>query len=273
MFLIREDAPSADLDTLERAHPRAHIDALIDQEPHDHGVITHLDPDTVLSGGSVEAARRAVGAVTLAVDGIMAQRWRNAFCAVRPPGHHAEPARAMGFCLFNSVVVGAYHARAVHGLRRIAVIDFDVHHGNGTQAFAEGDGDLFYASTHEAGIYPMTGYEDETGPAQNIVNAPLEPGAAGAQFRRRMEAKVLPALDAFAPDLIMVSAGFDAHDRDPLASLALTEADFAWATDRLCEAAGRHCEGRLVSCLEGGYDLSALARSASSHVQALMRAS
>jgi len=195
----------------------------------------------------------------------------NAFCAVRPPGHHAEPQHAMGFCLFNNVAIAAQHARAVHGLARVAVVDFDVHHGNGTQAAFEADADLFYASTHQMPLYPGTGAASERG-VGNIVNAPLAPMAGSREFRLAFTAQILPALEAFGPELLLVSAGFDAHRSDPLAQLMLVEADYAWVTQQLLDIAARHTQGRLVSTLEGGYDLEALAASAAAHVKTLMSA-
>jgi len=207
----------------------------------------------------------------MAVDAVMAGEVRNGFCAVRPPGHHAEPDRPMGFCMFNSVAIAARHAQAVGGLGRVAIVDFDVHHGNGSQAVAESDASLFFASSHQFPLYPGTGAAEETG-LGNVVNAPLAPGTGGAGFRRAYETTILPALDAFAPELILVSAGFDAHRADPLAGLELEETDFAWVTSRLLEAADRHASGRLVSILEGGYDLKALAGSAAAHVESLMQA-
>jgi acetoin utilization deacetylase AcuC-like enzyme len=195
----------------------------------------------------------------------------NAFCAVRPPGHHAEPSRAMGFCLFNTVAVAALHACAAHGAERVAVIDFDVHHGNGTQAAFWSDKDLFYGSTHQMPLFPGTGALSETG-VGNIFNAPLKPGDDGDDFREAMLSRVLPALHDFAPDFLLVSAGFDAHVRDPLAQLRLVEADFAWITEKLLEAATKHTGGKLVSTLEGGYDLDALASSTAVHVKTIMDA-
>jgi acetoin utilization deacetylase AcuC-like enzyme len=269
-YLVREQAPLADLTVIERLHPKAYVEMVEASIPkRDH---KWLDPDTVVSAGSWQAALRATGAAIRAVDEVMAGRVDNAFCAVRPPGHHAEPSRAMGFCLFNTVAIAALHARAAHGASRVAVVDFDVHHGNGTQAAFWSDKDLFYGSTHQMPLFPGTGAIDETG-VGNIFNAPLKPGDDGDDFRAAFDHRILPALDDFAPDLLLVSAGFDAHVRDPLAQLRLVEADFAWVADRLLEAAAKHCGGRLVSTLEGGYDLDALASSTAIHVETLMGAS
>lgn len=260
-------APIAEIDWLTRVHPEDFVERVLAAVPgQGHRV---LDGDTVLSPGSGAAALRAAGALCAAVDTVVADGKANAFCAVRPPGHHAEPRHAMGFCLFNNVAIGAAHARAAHGLRRAAVVDFDVHHGNGTQAFFETDPEYFLASTHQAPLYPGTGSRAERG-VGNIVNVPLPPGTAGARFRRAVQDEVLPALDAFRPDIILVSAGFDAHEADPLADLCLNEDDFAWITGELVSAARRLCGGRIVSTLEGGYDLEALAASVAAHVRALM---
>ena len=267
--LARQQAPLADHAALARVHGAAFVQRILDSVPA--AGRRALDPDTILSPGSGTAALRAAGAMTAAVDAVAAGEARNAFCAVRPPGHHAEPRQAMGFCLFNAVAVGARHAQAVHKLARVAIVDFDVHHGNGTQAVAEDDASLFFASSHQYPFYPGTGSRDETG-VGNIVNAPLAAGSDGARFRNAWETRILPALDAFMPDLLLVSAGFDAHRADPLGGLELEEGDFAWVTERLTEIAGRHCGGRLVSVLEGGYDLRALGASAAAHVTALMRA-
>jgi acetoin utilization deacetylase AcuC-like enzyme len=267
--LVRREAPLAERADIERAHAQPIVAAKLAAIPAaGHAAV---DADTILSPGSGEAALRAAGAVVAAVDAVIAGAAGNAFCAVRPPGHHAESARAMGFCLFNNIAIGAYRARAVHGLARVAVIDFDVHHGNGTQAIFEADPHFFYGSTHQSPLYPGTGASDETG-VGNIVNMPLPPHAGSAEFRRAFEAVILPALAAFAPELVLISAGFDAHRADPLAQLDLVEADFAWVTERLCACAARHCQGRVVSSLEGGYDLDALAASAAAHVGALMAA-
>jgi acetoin utilization deacetylase AcuC-like enzyme len=267
--LKREQAPRAELADIERLHPASYVEMVKSSIPQrDH---KWLDPDTVISPGSWEAALRAAGASIYAVDQVMAGKADNAFCAVRPPGHHAEPSRAMGFCLFNGVAIAALHARAEHGAKRVAVVDFDVHHGNGTQAAFWSDKDLFYGSTHQMPLFPGTGARDETG-AGNIFNAPLKAGDDGDEFRAAYEESILPALDDFAPDLLIVSAGFDAHLRDPLAQIRLLEPDYAWITEKLMEAAAKHCGGRLVSTLEGGYDLEALANSTAVHVQTLMGA-
>ena len=265
--LGRHLAPAASIAQIARVHDPDYIQAVLDAVPAE-GVV-HLDPDTVLSPGSGEAALRAAGAACAAVDAVIGGQAANAFCAVRPPGHHAERDRAMGFCLFNNVAIGAEQARAIHGLKRVAVMDFDVHHGNGTQHHFETDPDLLYASTHQYPFYPGTGAAAERG-LGNIVNAPLPAMAGSAEFRQAMTATVLPAIAAFAPDLVMISAGFDAHEADPLAMLRLTTADFAWATTELARIAGQACAGRLVSTLEGGYDMAALASSAAAHVKALM---
>ncbi len=267
--LRREEAPRADLAAIERVHPKAYIEMVQAEIPKQNH--SWLDGDTVVSPGSWEAVLRAAGAVLYAVDQVFGGAVDNAFCATRPPGHHAEPSRAMGFCLFNTVAVASLHARAAHGAERVAVIDFDVHHGNGTQAAFWEDKDLFYGSTHQMPLFPGTGAKMETG-VGNICNAPLSPGDDGDQFRAAFEDRVLPALDAFAPDLVIVSAGFDAHNKDPLAQIRLVEPDFAWVTEKLLEAARKHAGGKLVSALEGGYDLDALASSTAVHVKTLMDA-
>jgi acetoin utilization deacetylase AcuC-like enzyme len=267
--LERREAPEAAIDDLLRAHPRRHVERILNAIPKAGHVA--IDADTVLSPASGRAALRAAGAVTAAVDAVVAGEADNAFCAVRPPGHHAEPNRAMGFCLFNNAAIGALHARDVHGLERVAVVDFDVHHGNGTQAAFEADETLFYASTHQYPLYPGTGAASETG-VGNIVNAPLRPMSGSGPFRRAFSERVLPALDDFAPLLVIVSAGFDAHRSDPLAQLMLEESDYVWVTEKLVELARRHARGRLVSTLEGGYDLAALGASAAAHLGVLMAA-
>ncbi|HEY1632917.1 MAG TPA: histone deacetylase family protein [Rhizomicrobium sp.] len=267
------EAPEASREGLAAVHSPELVAFLIDEAGRKAGEgFVGIDADTVLSKGSIAAALRAAGAVQRAIDGVMAGEFINAFCPIRPPGHHAERDRAMGFCLFNNVAIGAHHARVMHGLKRIAVIDFDVHHGNGTQDIFQGDADLFYASTHQSPLYPGTGRASEHGVAGNIVNAPLPSGADGESFRAAFRDAILPALAGFAPDFVLISAGFDAHKRDPLAQLALDETDFGWATKEICAVAGKACSGRVVSALEGGYDLEALAASSAAHVRALMEA-
>jgi acetoin utilization deacetylase AcuC-like enzyme len=267
--LDRREAPEASLGDIARVHPRGFIERLLAAVPAAGHV--GIDADTVLSAESGRAALRAAGAVVAAVDAVVAGEADNAFCAVRPPGHHAEPLRAMGFCLFNNVAIGALRAREAHGLARVAVIDFDVHHGNGTQArFAE-DASLFYASTHQFPLYPGTGAARETG-VGNIVNVPLPPLAGSAEFRLGVTREILPALDRFRPEMVLISAGFDAHRSDPLAQLLLDEADYTWITEQLLEIARQHAGGRVVATLEGGYDLAALSASAAAHVRALISA-
>jgi acetoin utilization deacetylase AcuC-like enzyme len=267
--LLRESAPRATLAQLGLVHPAGYIDAILAIHP-EPGETIALEPDTLMSTGSVEAALRAAGGAIAAVDAVIEGWARAAFVAVRPPGHHAEPARPMGFCLFNNAAIAAMHAREL-GLKRIAVVDFDVHHGNGTQAAFADDPDLFYASSHQSPCYPYTGAAEERGVAGNILNVPLRPGSGSEVFRRAWEGEILPALERFAPELLIISAGFDAHRADPLAQLRLDTADFAWITRELMVVADRHCGSRLVSLLEGGYDLDALAASAAVHVRALMR--
>lgn len=268
--LERREPPRASEQQLNLVHPESYVEFIMQSFPRDG--ITMLDADTSVSPGSKEASLRAVGAVCAAVDAVIGGEADNAFCAIRPPGHHAEPTRSMGFCIFNNVAIGAEHARQAHGLERAAVVDFDVHHGNGTQAAFYDGPDLFYASTHQAPLYPGTGAESERGVAGNIVNRPLPAGAGSAEFRMAMEDHILPKLRDFSPDIVFISAGFDGHADDPLAGLQLREDDYAWITEELLEVAKDACGGRLVSTLEGGYDLDALARSVGVHVRTLMAA-
>ena len=263
----RRGAPRASRAQLERVHRAEHVDHILGAMPKSGWL--QLDADTFLSPASAEAALRAAGAGCAAVDSVLTTPLRHAFCAVRPPGHHATAATAMGFCLFNNVAVAAAHAIAAHGLERVAIIDFDVHHGNGTQNIFWSDPRVLYASTHQSPLYPGTGAGGERG-AGNIVNAPLRAGAGSIEFRDACIRIVLPALDDFAPQLVIVSAGFDAHRLDPLAALELETDDYAWITRRLVDLAARHADGRLVSMLEGGYDLDALRESTAAHVAALM---
>ncbi len=267
--LARAEAPLATTEQLTRVHPANYVQAMLDARPA-QGEYAMIDADTILSHGSIDAALRAAGAVVAGVDAVMGGRADSAFAAVRPPGHHATPDVPGGFCLFNNVVIGARHAQAKHGVERVAILDFDVHHGNGTQAVAEIDPTLFFASTHQYPFYPGTGSARERGVDNNVVNVPLRAGSGSREFRIAWGEHILPALERFAPELVMVSAGFDAHKADPLAQLSLGAEDFGWVTRELVAIARRHSKGRLVSTLEGGYDLDALGQSATAHVRALM---
>lgn len=267
--LERREAPLGRDEDVLRAHAYEHLERVRALSPIEG--FEYLDPDTVMSPGTLEAALRAVGAATAGVDAVFRGEADNVFCAQRPPGHHAESRRAMGFCFFNQAAIAAHYARDRYDAERVAVVDFDVHHGNGTQDIFWSDKDLFFASTHQMPLYPGTGALNETG-VGNIWNAPLRPGDDGVPFREAFQARILPALRNFSPDLILVSAGFDAHRDDPLANLALVEGDFAWATQQLAEVADKQAGGRLVSMLEGGYNLTALARSVAVHIKCLMDA-
>jgi acetoin utilization deacetylase AcuC-like enzyme len=267
--LVREQALRAEPETIALTHSEPYIQAIIEAAPREGFV--RIDDDTSMSSGTLEAALRAVGAAAQAVDEVMAGKVRNAFSAMRPPGHHAERAQAMGFCFFNNVAIAARHAQKAHGAERVAIVDWDVHHGNGTQDIFWSDPSVLYGSTHEMPLYPGTGATSERGEHDTIVNAPLRAGDGGERFREAFETVILPRVEAFRPDLILISAGFDAHWRDPVANLQLTEADFAWATRKLMDIAERRCGGRVVSLLEGGYDLEGLARSVKVHVRTLMR--
>lgn len=266
--LDRHSAPLADKTQILRAHPVTYYERVEAAEPSTGW--TMLDADTHMSNGSFHAGLRAAGANIMAVDLVMSGEARNAFCAIRPPGHHAETSTSMGFCLFGSVVIGAKHALEHHGLSRVAIVDFDVHHGNGTQDLVWNDPRIFFASTHQMPLYPGTGAAHETGGSGNILNVPLYANADGAALRTSYNDAILPALYAHKPEMIFISAGFDAHHADPLANLNFDEADFIWATQQLKTAANELCHGRLVSTLEGGYDLDALAASSAAHVKVLM---
>ena len=267
--LARDEAPLVSIEAIARVHPSDYIERLDNATPL-VGLV-QVDGDTTLSPGSYEAARRSAGGGVFAVDEVMTGKVANAFVSTRPPGHHAETSTAMGFCMFNNAAIAARHACAVHGVERVAIMDFDVHHGNGTQDIFWSDPDVMYLSTHEMPLYPGTGAANETGAYNQIVNAPLAAGDGGSEFREAFDIVILPRLKAWKPDLLIISAGFDAHQRDPLANINLTEVDFAWATKRLMEIADEACGGRVVSLLEGGYDLEGLGRSVAAHVMALMR--
>src|SRR5579871_784002 len=260
-------APFVTRADLDRVHAPAFVEALFASAPSEG--LLRIDPDTAMSPGSLTAARRAAGAVSDAVRAAARGEIERAFCAVRPPGHHAEPSRAMGFCLFSNIAIAARVAQE-EGLKRVAVVDFDVHHGNGTQAVVQSDASLFFASVHEWPAYPGSGLPTERG-LGNVINATVPPGGARERWRAAFEALMAP-VDAFQPDLILISAGFDAHARDPLAQQALEAEDYAWATRAIATVARARCSGRIVSSLEGGYDLEALGRSAVAHVRALEEA-
>jgi acetoin utilization deacetylase AcuC-like enzyme len=264
-YLRHYSAPAATDEQIARAHGQLYLREV--QEASPESGLHYIDPDTALNPHTYAAARHAAGAAVLAVDLVMRDECRTAFCAVRPPGHHAERNRAMGFCIFNSVAVGAAHALAVHGLERVAVVDFDVHHGNGTEHIFSGDPRVLMVSTFQHPLYPYSGLDN---PAPNMVNVPLSAGSGGEEFRAAVRDHWLPALEAHRPQLILVSAGFDAHREDPLAGLKFVEADYAWVTRELMAVADRHAQGRIVSMLEGGYALSALGRSATEHVRELL---
>jgi len=265
--LVHHEAPAATAEQLARVHDRRYVDAIEAASPASG--LRYLDPDTALNPHSVSAARHAAGAVVHGVDLVCGGEHQTAFCAVRPPGHHAESRRAMGFCVFNSVAVGAAHALAVHGLSRVAIVDFDVHHGNGTEEMFSDEPRVLMVSTFQYPLYPYSGVDN---PAPNMVNVPLSAGSGGAEFRDAVRTRWLPALDDHEPELILVSAGFDAHRDDPLAGLAFTEDDYAWVTRELTGVAKRHAQGRIVSSLEGGYALGALGRSVVAHVRELVAA-
>ncbi|MBV6658555.1 MAG: histone deacetylase family protein [Devosiaceae bacterium] len=270
MGLDRDMAPWGTLEQIALAHPLWYATGIRDACP-DEGLV-RIDADTTVSPGTWEAALRGVGAACQAVDEVMTRKVKNAFSASRPPGHHAEHATSMGFCFFNNAAIAARHAQQAHGAERVAVIDFDVHHGNGTQDILWNDATVLYASTHQAPLYPGTGAVNETGEHDTIVNAPLASGDGREQFCAAFEEVLLPKLHDFAPDLVVISAGFDMHTRDPLANIHLEEPDFVWVTEKLMELAAQKAGGRVVSLLEGGYDLQGLSRSVAAHVHTLMQA-
>lgn len=265
-FVIRHyDAPLATREELARAHDPAYVERVFDMAPDEGSV--EIDGDTVMSKDTLQAALRAAGAGVMGVDLIMRGEANPVFCAIRPPGHHAEYAKAMGFCLFDNIAVAAAHALEAYGLERVAIVDFDVHHGNGTEDIFKNDERVLFCSSFQHPFYPYTGHESDT---KNLVDVPLSAGADGAEFRRQIREHWLPALDEFRPQFIFVSAGFDAHILDDMSGLKLTEADYGWITEELVAIARTHCSGRLLSMLEGGYEPAALARSVVAHLKAML---
>lgn len=269
--LERKEAPQANEDAVLLAHPEEHLLAIMRQIPEEDGEINRVEADTYVSHKSLQAALTGIGAAMAAVDDVFIGAADNVFVAARPPGHHAETAKAMGFCLFNNVAIAARHAQKAHGAERVAVIDWDVHHGNGTQDIFWNDTSVLFCSTHQMPLYPWSGDKNETGVKNNIVNAPLSPNTGSEYFREAFKSRVLPAIADFSPDLILISAGFDAHHRDPLAQINLVGEDFDWATGRLLEMADKYASNRVVSLLEGGYDLEGLAESAAMHILRMMK--
>lgn len=267
--LVRLEAPEADRDALLLAHPERYVDALMSARPTGRQLL-RLDPDTAMNSGTMPAVLRGAGGAVRAVDEVVEGRADNAFVAMRPPGHHAERATAMGFCFFNNAAIAARHARHRHGVGRVVILDWDVHHGNGTQDIFWDDPDVMYCSTHQMPLFPGTGARDERGEHDTIVNVPLRPGDGSAVFHTALDGLILPRMAAFRPDLVIVSAGFDAHRRDPLAQIDLDEEDFALATAKVMDLAAGSAGGRVVSLLEGGYDLEGLSRSVAAHVTTLM---
>ncbi|MBY3153057.1 histone deacetylase family protein [Rhizobium laguerreae] len=269
--LERRQAPQANEDAVLLAHPEEHLTAVMREIPEEEGEINQIEADTYASSKSLQAALTGIGGAMAAVDDVFTGRADNVFVAARPPGHHAEKMTAMGFCFFNNAAIAARHAQKTHGAERIAIVDWDVHHGNGTQDIFWDDPSVLFCSTHQMPLYPGTGAKDEKGTHNTIVNAPLSPNVGSDHFREAFKSRVLPALDDFRPDLIIISAGFDAHHRDPLAQINLTGEDFDWATGRVLELADRHAKNRVVSLLEGGYDLEGLAESAGMHILRMMK--
>ncbi|KQR32337.1 UNVERIFIED_ORG: acetoin utilization deacetylase AcuC-like enzyme [Agrobacterium larrymoorei] len=269
--LVRKQAPQANEDAVLLAHPESHLLSVMRQIPEEEGEINRIEADTYASPKSLQAALTGIGAAMAAVDDVFKGEADNVFVASRPPGHHAETEKAMGFCLFNNAAIAARHAQKVHGAERVAIVDWDVHHGNGTQDIFWNDTSVLFCSTHQMPLYPWSGDKNETGVKNNVVNAPLSPNTGSDHFREAFKSRVLPAIADFSPDLIIISAGFDAHHRDPLAQINLVGEDFDWATGRILEMADKYAGNRVVSLLEGGYDLEGLAESAAMHVLRMMK--
>ncbi len=268
--LDRKEAPQANEDSVLLAHPEEHLRAVMRSIPEED-TVKQIEADTYVGPKSFQAALTGVGGAMAAVDDVLSGKVDNAFVAARPPGHHAEKDKFMGFCLFNNAAIAARHAQRKYGLERVAIVDWDVHHGNGTQDIFWDDPSVLFCSTHQMPLYPGTGAKDETGVKNNVVNAPLSPDTGSEHFREAFKSRVLPALENYRPDFIIISAGFDAHHRDPLAQINLVGDDFDWATGRLMELAGKYANNRIVSLLEGGYDLEGLAESAGMHILRLMK--
>ncbi|MDQ1197781.1 histone deacetylase family protein [Agrobacterium sp. SORGH_AS 787] len=269
--LVRTQAPQANEDAVLLAHPESHLLSVMRQIPEEDGEISRIEADTYASPKSLQAALTGIGAAMAAVDDVFKGEADNVFVASRPPGHHAETEKAMGFCLFNNAAIAARHAQKVHGAERVAIVDWDVHHGNGTQDIFWNDTSVLFCSTHQMPLYPWSGDKNETGVKNNVVNAPLSPNTGSDHFREAFKSRVLPAIADFSPDLIIISAGFDAHHRDPLAHINLVGEDFDWATGRILEMADKYAGNRVVSLLEGGYDLEGLAESAAMHILRMMK--
>ncbi len=269
--LVRKQAPQVNEDAVLLAHPESHLLSVMRQIPEEEGEINRIEADTYASPKSLQAALTGIGAAMAAVDDVFKGEADNVFVASRPPGHHAETEKAMGFCLFNNAAIAARHAQKVHGAERVAIVDWDVHHGNGTQDIFWNDTSVLFCSTHQMPLYPWSGDKNETGVKNNVVNAPLSPNTGSDHFREAFKSRVLPAIADFSPDLIIISAGFDAHHRDPLAQINLVGEDFDWATGRILEMADKYAGNRVVSLLEGGYDLEGLAESAAMHILRMMK--
>ncbi|WP_320199053.1 histone deacetylase family protein [Agrobacterium sp. rho-13.3] len=269
--LERKEAPQANEDAVLLAHPESHLISVMRQIPEEDGEINRIEADTYASSKSLQAALTGIGAAMAAVDDVFSGAADNVFVASRPPGHHAETEKAMGFCFFNNAAIAARHAQKTYGAERVAIVDWDVHHGNGTQDIVWNDPSVLFCSTHQMPLYPWSGDKNETGIKNNVVNAPLSPNTGSDHFREAFKSRVLPALADFSPDLIIISAGFDAHHRDPLAQINLVGEDFDWATGRILEMADKYASNRVVSLLEGGYDLEGLAESAAMHILRMMK--